>query len=234
MKRALQIIVALGLVGMFLMTPVAAATSQGLEWGVAYGSSFDFTFTSDRPGLAINEEITLNITAMPGSSIPDPLSTWASIPDPTIGFWWANGSSMGFTAILFLGVFSTGGHFAVPTGNFTLLDTLLKAALTGETITTDSDTWNVVWSMDINASAEYRMTSTYALADGFLAEYKWETWNTVDDILVESVQAIRNNIPAGPAGPGLDIVQLLQDNLLLVGAGVVVLGIFCLYCAKKR
>ncbi|MHA1960578.1 MAG: hypothetical protein ACW99U_10115 [Candidatus Thorarchaeota archaeon] len=233
MKRALQTLLVLGITGLFLMTPVAAATSQGLEWGFAFGASFDYTLTSDMTGFVLDEEINLNVTAMPASAIPDPLSNWASIPDPTVGFWWANGSSMGFLAILFFGVFQTGGHFALPIGNFTLLQSLLAPILSGESYVDESNVWGVVWSEDTNATHESRITSTYAKADGFLAEYKLESWNTVDNELVESIQVARDVIPAGPSG-GLDIVQFLQDNLLLVGGAVVALAVVCIVCLKRR
>ncbi len=45
MKRMLQSILAMSFVAMFLISPVAAATSEGLEWGVALNDEFTFQFT---------------------------------------------------------------------------------------------------------------------------------------------------------------------------------------------
>ena len=85
MKRALQLVLALSFVGMFLVSPVAAATSQGLEWGVAVGDSYEFTMSSSEDDLS--EGIYLNITDTPTLAIPDPLSDWGDIPDDfDIGF----------------------------------------------------------------------------------------------------------------------------------------------------
>ena len=42
MKRTLQIMIAMSFVAIFLISPVAAATSEGLEWGVALNDEFTF------------------------------------------------------------------------------------------------------------------------------------------------------------------------------------------------
>ncbi|UCE10698.1 MAG: hypothetical protein JSW61_01840, partial [Candidatus Thorarchaeota archaeon] len=170
------------------------------------------------------------VTAMPGAAIPDPLNNWAGIPDPTLGFWWANGTPMGLIALLFIGLIATGSHFALPTGNFSHLQSLLAPVLSGESYVDEANVWGVVWSEDTNATHEFRITSTYAKADGFLAEYKLETWNTVDNELVESLQVLRDVIPSG----GFDIVQFLQNNLLLIGGVVVALAVVCVILMKRR
>ena len=80
LKRALQVLVVLGLAGLFLMTPVTAATSQGLEWGTANGDHFRFNLTGDLYGSALSEEMYVNVTDTPTSAIQDPLEDWDDIP----------------------------------------------------------------------------------------------------------------------------------------------------------
>ena len=232
MKRALQIVLALGFVGMFLVSPVAAATSQGLEWGVALGDSFTFTMTNSEDG--ISEGIYLNITGTATLAIPDPLTDWGNIPSDTdIGFWWANGTSMGFYVLVFLGLMATGANIVVPTGNWTVLSSLISSALTDETLTDTSSLWGVVWADAINSTHEYRITAHYSKADGFLAEYKMETAVSATDAVVESFTVIRDDIPIGPGGGVGDIVQLLTDNILYIGIGVVVLLLVAILIKKK-
>ncbi|MHA1576763.1 MAG: hypothetical protein ACTSU3_05330 [Candidatus Thorarchaeota archaeon] len=232
MKRALQIVLALSFVGMFLVSPVAAATSQGFEWGVSLGDSFEFTMTNSEDG--VTEGIYLNITGTATLAIPDPLTDWNNIPaDIDIDFWWANGTSMGFYALVFLGLMATGAMIVVPIGNWTVLSTLIAAELTGETATDTSSLWGVVWTNTINATHETRITAHYAKADGFLAEYKMETAVSATNAVVESFTVIRDDIPAGPGGGVGDIVQLLTDNILYIGIGVVVLLLVAILIKKK-
>lgn len=230
MKRALNVILAVAIVTMFLVSPVAAATSQGLEWGVASGDRFDFTMSSTDEDVP-SEDIYLNITDMPALAIPDPLDDWNAIPEPDIGFWWENGTSMGLSTLIFLGIYFVGAKFALPVGNFTLLQSLLAPELTGEDITSAGGLWTVEWSMDTTATEEAKITAAYSTSDGFLAEYKIETWSTLNDTLLESIEVTRATIPGGGVD---DILQLLEDNILYVGIGVAVIVIIGLVVCKRK
>ncbi len=230
MKRALQIMIALALVSMFMFQPVAAATSQGLEWGVAAGDRFDFTMASTEDDL--NEAMYMNVTTMPALAIPDPLGSWNAIPVPNIGMWWANGTTIGLYALLFFGLLAVGSRIVVPVGNFSLLQTLITPILTGEDIVNTANTWGVSWGEEVNATHEYLITGTFAKADGFLAEYKIETILSSTDQVLESITVIRNNIPSG----GIDlnfILDWVQNNLIIVGAAVAILILLVIVCKKK-
>lgn len=232
MKRTLNLILVLAILSMFLVAPVAAATSQGLEWGPAYGFTVEYEMSSVHDD-SFNEDIYINVTAVPTAAIPDPLTDWSNIPDFTLGFWWANGTSMGLVAIVFLGVYFVGAKFVVPIGNFTLLQELLAPEITGEEFTSDANLWRIVWSQDLTSTEEYQITGAYSKVDGFLSEYKLETVSTLNDTVLESFEAIRKDIPTG--GGGLDdILGLIQDNLLLVGAGVVILILVIIICKKRK
>ncbi|NWF95889.1 MAG: hypothetical protein HXY34_07070 [Candidatus Thorarchaeota archaeon] len=214
---------------LFLPVVSAIPTSQGLEWGVRLGSRADYTLSSNWPGLVMNENIYMNVTAMPGAAMPDPVTTWLSIPDPSIDFWWANGTNMGLTALLFIPIYAVGGQFVAPIGNWTLLQILLATALTGETFSSTSSLWQVEYKININATAEYRITLAYSKTDGFFSVYKYETWNTVTSTLVHHIHATRTGMTTT-----FDIVGFLKDNMLLVGAAVVVIVILGVVCAKRK
>ncbi|MHA1248312.1 MAG: hypothetical protein ACTSPE_13370 [Candidatus Thorarchaeota archaeon] len=216
---------------MFLVTPVAAATSQGLEWGVAYGDRFDFEMKSSDE--SVGEDIYLNITKMPTTAIPDPLDDWSNIPQPDIGFYWANGTSMGISVLIFIGLIAVGSKIVVPVGNFSLLTELVSVKLTGEDIIDEANIWGVSWSVDVNSTHEQRVVGTYSKVDGFLAEYKLETVLSTTDEVVDSLSVIRKNLPSAGGLDLSNITQLLKDNMLYVGAGIAVLVILAIVCKKK-
>ncbi|MBD3157823.1 MAG: hypothetical protein GF309_03450 [Candidatus Lokiarchaeota archaeon] len=231
MKRSFVIPAVLAIITMFLVSPVAAATSQGLEWGVATGDRFDYTMTSTEEDVP-SEDIYINITATSSDAIPDPLADWTNIPEHDLGFWWANGTSMGLSTIIFLGVYFVGGKFALPTGNWTLIQDLLETEISDEDYISDANLWGVEWSQTENATHEFRITATYSKSDGFLAEYKLETWDTSEDTIVSSIEVTREGLPAG--GGGLDdIIQLLEDNILYVGIGIAVLVVLGIACKRR-
>lgn len=231
MKRSFVIPAVLAIITMFLVSPVAAATSQGLEWGVVNGDKFDFTMTATEEDVP-SEDIYINITSTASNAIPDPLENWADIPEHSQGFWWANGTSMGMSTLIFLGVFFVGGKFAVPLGNFTLLENLIKPELSGEVIIDEGNVWGVEWSQEETTTEDFRITATYSKSDGFLAEYKLETVSTLNDTVLDSIEVIRQDLPAG--GGGLDdIIQLLEDNILYVGIGIAVLVVLGIACKRR-
>ncbi|MHA1771565.1 MAG: hypothetical protein ACTSXS_08295 [Candidatus Thorarchaeota archaeon] len=230
MKRALNVLLALSVITMFLVSPVAAATSQGLEWGFAKGDKWDFTLkvSSEK----IDEQIYANITNMPVLAIPDPLTSWDNIPFPTVGMYWANGTDIGLMALLFIGLVAVGSRMTVPIGNYTLLTELVSTKLTGETMIDTATEWGITWKVSTNSTHEQRITATYLKTDGFLAQYKWEQVISASNTVVDSISVIRNNLPSG----GFDfsnITQLLKDNILYVGAGVAVLVILAIVCKKR-
>ncbi|MDF1540856.1 MAG: hypothetical protein P1Q69_18305, partial [Candidatus Thorarchaeota archaeon] len=216
MKRALQVMLAVLVVGMFMVTPVAAATSQGLEWGFVIADRFDYTLTNTEDDFS--EDIYLNVTGMPALAIPDPIGAWSAIPEPSIGFWWANGTSMGLYVLLFIGIIAVGSKIAVPIGNFTHLQSLVQPVITGETIIDTSNTWGIEWSQDSTATEKFVITITYAKVDGFLAEYSMETKSTLNSSVLESLSVERDSIPS-PGLPTGDILQLIQDNILYIAIG---------------
>ncbi len=229
MKRVLSILCALSIITMFLVTPVAAATSQGLEWGVQTGSEFDFTLTISGTS-EMTEDMFMNITDMPAAAIPDPLTSWGAIPEPDIGAYWANGTDIGLYALLFIGLLALGSRMVVPVGNFTLLSDLIAVELTGEDIKETSTTWGIEWSVDKNATHEYKYSAYYSKTDGFLTDYRMELLESASSNVVESVAFTRKGLPGGF---DLNLPPIIQDNLLYIGIGVGVLVILAVVCRKR-
>ena len=229
MKRTLNVIVAFAFISMFCVSPVLAATSQGLEWGVANGHRVDYSMTSTDEDIP-SEDLYLLVSGMPALAIPDPLTSWDQIPGNfDLDLFWANDTSVGLIALIFIGLLAVGSRFILPIGNWTHLQSLLAPELTGETFTSDAYLWGLEWSEDVTSTEEFKITATYLKSDGVLAEYKLETLSTVNSSTIASIHIVRDDIPAGG-----DIIKLLTDNILYVGAGVAVILILGIVICKRR
>ncbi len=82
MKSTLQILLVALVIGAVLAAPVAAATSQGLEWGVANADRFNFQLTAKSPTETISEGIYIDVVASP-DVIPNVVDVWGDLPDWT-------------------------------------------------------------------------------------------------------------------------------------------------------
>lgn len=219
MKRTLQAILAMSFVAMFLISPVAAATSEGLEWGVALNDEFTFQFTLNEEGeTAIDEGVNVTVDLSPGA-IDDPLTNWSNLGFVNIDLVYTNGTSMGFEALALLGLALVGNGFAVPIGNFSLLTELFTDSILwteNHTIINDGTHWGARMS-GVDDEMTMMVSCQYLKTDGFIARYSMGLTNTTSGV-VDGVTFIRD-------GLGTDILGLLQDNILLVGivVGVIVL-----------
>ena len=167
-------------VAMFLISPVAAATSEGLEWGVALNDEFTYHFTwIDEGDTTLDEGVNVTVDSTPGA-IPDPLTDYNDIPDVNIDLYYTNGTSLGFEALVLLGFITIGGYFTVPTGNYELLTGLAMASVwwtENHTIINDATMWGIRLSGvdDGNPMAIY---VHYMKSDGFCARYVLEATNS--------------------------------------------------------
>lgn len=84
MKRTLQLLFALSFTVMFLISPVAAATSQGLEWGVSLDDQFAYRMvvTDDGPD-SMDEGINMTVIEVP-PAINDTLDNWTHIGEVSL------------------------------------------------------------------------------------------------------------------------------------------------------
>ena len=103
---------------------------------------------------------------------------------------------------------------------------MLAPVLPGESYIDNSAYWGVIWSEDVSPSEELRVTASYLKTDGFLAKYMVEIWDTVDSERTGFIEVIREGLPS-------DIIVLVQDNILYIGAGVVVLLVLAIACRRR-
>jgi len=224
MKSTLQILLVALLIGAVLAAPVAAATSQGLEWGVANGDRFTYQFTLNSDTDHVSEAMYFDVESIPGT-IPNIVDQWSDLPILTIGGYWENGTSLGLYGLVFIFMFTTGSGFCVPIGNYTLLSELLLDEMT-ENVTTASTYYYWTSKYSGQSSGEtVTVTTSYLKTDGFLAKYLVTAKNETDTVM--DISVVRDGLPS-------DIVDLVMSNILIIGIGVVVLVIIGAVVCKKR
>ncbi|MFX1560672.1 MAG: hypothetical protein ACFFBL_08790 [Promethearchaeota archaeon] len=229
MKRTLQTVLVMSFAAMFLISPVAAATSEGLEWGVALNDEFTFHYKIVEEGNTILDEgVNVTVDANP-PTIYDPLTDWTMLSGVDISIVYTNGSLLGFETLYLLGLLLAGGHFVVPIGNFSLLSDLLMGSLfwnENSTIINDGSVWGVR-TTGSDDEMTMQVNVHYLKADGFLSRYTLEALNTTN--------GIRSSVSLLRQGLGLDIIGFIQDNILLVGIGVGVIVILgAVVCIRRR
>ena len=220
MKRARELFFVFVIVAFLLMTPVAAATDQGLEWGVQDGDRFDYNMHQSVGADVVDEALYMTVTSRP--SIADGISNWAAVPGVYIAdVFWANGTSMGWAALIFLGVFFVDGEFCFPVGNWTLL-TELRSSDPDAEITDSLLFWGFSWrGTFMDPEIQIHVSVDYLKSDGFLAHYTWETVNQTSQETTFTASITRQGL-------------FLQDNMLLIGGGVVLVLILAIVCMKKK
>lgn len=219
MKRALELIFVFAVIAFLLMTPVAAATDQGLEWGVQDGDRFDFNMHENIDGVVTNEALYMTVTSRP--SIANGISNWNAVPGVGVNIFWANGSTMGFSAVIFIGIFFVNGEFCFPVGNWTLL-TELRSVDPDATIADSIFFWGFSWrGTFLDPEIQTHLAVDYMKSDGFFAHYTVETVNQTSQETIYTASITRQGI-------------FLQDNMLLIGGGVVLIIVLALVCKKKK
>jgi hypothetical protein len=216
-------------IAMFLISPVAATTSEGLEWGVADNDLFTFGFSVIEEGVRLNTtDVNMTMNGDPGP-LDDPLTDWNNIPQLLPDWEYANGSALGFEVIYFLGIIITGGYFYVPIGNYTLLTELFMASTfwnENSSIIHDGSNWGVSFSA-VEDDSRMQVSVRYHKEDGFLSRYNVEMTNTTS--------LIRTSATLTRRGLGFDIIGFIQDNFLMVGIGVGVMVILgAVVCLRRR
>ena len=221
MKRALQALLALSFATLFIVSPVAAATSQGLEWGFSVGQQWNYDITSVSDGVtAMDDTMYFEVTGI--DTIPNILTNWTLMPKPTFDITWDNGTDLGWSALIFILYFYVSDTWAVPIGNYTLLGELYEAHPFYNGTVYNS---GIYWGMDLTDSAFGSTVSIhidYLKDDGLLAH-----WNVVTDN--GTIDMIRVGLPR------FDIVGMIQDNILLIGGvGVVIVVLLAFVCIRRR
>jgi len=229
MKRTLQIVLVFSFAAMFLISPVAAATSQGLEWGVALNDEVTYQFKVIEEGdTLLDEGVNVTVESTPGT-IPDPVLDWLLLPYVDVDIVYTNGSALGLEGFYLIGIILAGGHFIIPLGNFTLLTELFMDSLIyneNSTIVNDGTKWGITYSTTDSGMA-MQSHVYYLKEDGFLSRYTLEVRNMTSNVR-SSVSLVRD-------GVGFDIIGFIQDNMLMVGIGVgVVVILGAVVCLRRR
>ncbi len=202
---------------MFLISPVAAATSQGLEWGIAVDDQWNFDITSVDEGVTGMSEVIYFEATSGISTIPNILDDWNNIPKPTFDVTWANGTDLGWSALIFILYMVVTDSWVVPIGNYTLLGELYEDDVFYNGTIYDSGGY---WGMEIDSflGNPLDIHVDYLKDDGFLAHWTVTTENG-------TISMVRQGLPG--------IVDLITDNILYIGVGVGVLILLAIVCKKK-
>lgn len=221
MKRAIQLFSVILFITVIAATPVLAASNQGFEWGFEAGDKFNYTFQMHNytgNSVLIDEKIYLSITTLP--TIPDDMTSWNDIPVVNMAAKWANGTDMGFIVLIFIAA----ERIAVPIGNYTLLTEFINAKANYDVID-DSLFWGFEHDLALSNGLKMTIHVDFLKSDGMLAHYTVTNFNGTTKY--SDVTVIREGLPAGG-----DIVGLLKDNALYIGAAIVVIG--AVYCFARR
>ncbi|MHA2047216.1 MAG: hypothetical protein ACW99G_20690 [Candidatus Thorarchaeota archaeon] len=177
MKKLVTIITSILLIGVFLTPPVAAQTSEALEWNIEVGdlSHFNFRFYLELLSSDTIEDFYFNVSQAP-PAIPDPLTDWWSIPSPILESYWANGTDASSDLNLFIPFIF---NVAVPIGNWSLLGDLVESVTTWTPV---SDTFTIApnvtldewyrWGFSFNytfGGTDNVYSISYLKSDGSLA-----------------------------------------------------------------
>ncbi|MBD3407751.1 MAG: hypothetical protein GF411_16655 [Candidatus Lokiarchaeota archaeon] len=232
MTRMLQILVAISLVSMLMVTNVAAATSQGLEWGVAEDDKFNYTLTIESENDTISDGVYFEITSL--STIPNTMDNFTDIPiTSSTWYWTANDTALSFWS-LFLIILPTaivGGYNVVPIGNYDLLTTLhsdfigAEEELENVTVTyiNNYHYWGVSATWD-DEDITMTLETTFLKSDGALATASMS--GELEDETV-SLSLTRLDLPS-------EIETLIMSNILYIGIGVGVVIILGAVVCKKN
>jgi len=238
MKRTLQALLAMSFLAMIMISPVAAATSQGLQWGVAKDDQFTFKMIAvDEGDESFNEGINVTILDAP-PALDDPLTNWSNIGYSNLNMTFYNGTTLGLYGIVFLGLVAVGSLFMIPIGNFTLLTELAQSSVwwnTNCSITDNALYWGITIS-GMSSEMNQTIKAEYLKEDGFASRYILQSTNTTDS-KVSSVSFIRDNLPTlttttNTTGTGFDIIGFVQDNALYIGLGVVIILLLVIIVKK--
>jgi hypothetical protein len=224
MKRTLQALMAFVLVSMILASTVSAATSQGLEWGIVIGDQYNFNITTTDNGVAdMNEVIYMEVLTRP--TIPNIVSNLTDIPTPSLNITWANGTSLGWSALIFIFLAAASPFFISPIGNFTLLGQLYVAnSFYNGTIYDQSGYWgtNLNDFMLIPGNLTTDIHVDYLKQDGVLAHWTATTKNITSSSEIFKLSMVRQGLPT-TSGTSFDIIGFVTDNALYIGIGVVII-----------
>lgn len=213
MKILLRTAAVLLTITICIVSPVTAATSQGLEWNLDESDRFQYQLRVEiGDNVTVDDEFTIEITDCP--TIPQTVDDWREIPSLGLDMRWINGSSMTeYNETILDDIAYVGGRVGVPLGNWTLLAELFSAWYAEIPVALDQLTvidGHYYWGVDTRSVGQlYRIL--YLKEDGFLAEFEVHFYISS---FSAGLTVTRDALPS-------DIQVLFMDNLVYIAIAAV-------------
>ena len=218
MKRPYRILLSLVLMMFIFFVHVEAATSQGLDWGLEVGSQYNYDYIIKDENNETLKEAVIQFTVNTRPSIPDTLNTWDELPTIEAGVTWSNGTIVEEFVLAWF-MHAIDAEFALPIGNWTFLTELYEdTAHFDGTVSDTSDYWGLDGTILVYGEATVHVD--YLKTDGLMSHFVMNAYNG-------SLTAVRQGLTAG-------IFDIIMDNILYIGAFVVVIVVICIYFIKKK
>ena len=186
------------LLGLLLIAPVAAETSQGLNWTVEIGDQYRYNVLYWEEGTYFHEDMYINITVN-HLALPDPLTDWWDIPDPPGEVYYANGTSPGMLAMVFVYTWK----LVVPIGNWTLMTELVENVTYWDFLSDDVDNVSVIEDTWLHWGYSYNITvdpaniicnNTHLKSNGVLTREYLAAYNATDDTLLGEITILCDGV----------------------------------------
>lgn len=218
MKRVSQMIFSLALISMLFLVQAEAATSQGLEWGLEVGDQYNYdTVLRDSNNETIREEV-IHFIVDTRPLIPDIVNVWDELPTIEADIMWANDASTEELVFDYF-MYAMDVELVLPIGNWTFLIDLYEDTAHFDGTISDTDGY---WGLEgiIFVYGEATVYIDYLKDDGLMAHFTVNYYNG-------SLDVTRQGLSGG-------ILDLITDNIVYIGAVVVVLAVVCIYYIKKK
>jgi len=227
MRREMLAITAALLAGLVLAVPVSATpNNQALDWGIKDADKITYSMTLVSEDSNLTEGFYVLVGGTP-TAVPDNVVAWVQIPYPDITICWTNGTEIGLWAFYLL----PAGNIFVPIANWSLLTSLVdtRPVITDIVPKDTANYWGYSFhTPGIGPNEEARVALDFYKADGSLAHYDLEIWDTVSDVKVLDWVTVRSGLPL----LDLPLPPIILNNLVPIGIGIVVLVVIIVLVKK--
>ena len=200
MRRKIIITLTFVLLGILLIAPVAAVTSQGLDWTVEVGDHHYYNVLYWEEGIYFHEDMYFNISSN-HLALPDPLTDWWDIPEPPAYLYYTNGTS---PTMMFNLVFIYAMKLFVPIENWTLMTELIENVTYWDFFSADIENVSVVentwlhWGFTYNITAEpgeIMCKNTYLKSNGAFARQQLVAYNATYGTIFAEITIYSDGVP---------------------------------------
>ncbi|MHA2026814.1 MAG: hypothetical protein ACW98U_13020 [Candidatus Thorarchaeota archaeon] len=214
-------------------------SQHNFMWGFDDGDRFDFNLTITGNALSfhnVSEQFYLEVAEDGLEIFPYSVTEFDDIPFFGADVYWMNGTE------IYAPFLSHSWRLAVPmVGNTSLHDDLIAASSSSVNVTVDDSILIFFWGYSRNDTVGdvlIEIHTDYLKTDGFLAHHTATFTNTTSSEVVGTLSVTRIGLPEPTTTITTwlhddGIVDLIMDNLLYIGVGVVlILGLIVLI--RKR